>query len=229
MFAYLHPALHNGGTNPFRVGPEKLLYLVVENNPLLCRWKTRSRKLTYKKNPEKKTTPRIWILEEEKNYYYDKPAFLTKGRLRIPVFSLLLVLPSNSSHMMADFVDDAVQQLLQQAEERLSSGRIVAKPKQAPTESKTAATTARPVGGDDANALLPPKQEKTEVRVPRPPVAASQRKGKVRLRPPLSNLHLCCFDIPSLSPRIAGMKMKASRKAQMTRDNVRLGPPSRGP
>ncbi|KAK1236795.1 hypothetical protein MKX07_005914 [Trichoderma sp. CBMAI-0711] len=79
--------------------------------------------------------------------------------------------------MMADFVDDAVQQLLQQAEQRLSSGRIVAKPKQASTDSKTA-TTARPVGGEDANALLPPKLEKTEVRVPRPPAAASQRKGK---------------------------------------------------
>ncbi|KAH0490271.1 hypothetical protein TgHK011_001748 [Trichoderma gracile] len=82
--------------------------------------------------------------------------------------------------MMADLFDDAVQQLLQQAEQRLSGGRIVAKQKQASTDSKPAASTAvtaRPAG-DDANALLPPKQEKTEVRVPRPPVAASQRKGK---------------------------------------------------
>ncbi|KAL7805349.1 Fcf2 pre-rRNA processing domain-containing protein [Trichoderma aethiopicum] len=83
--------------------------------------------------------------------------------------------------MMADFVDDAVQQLLQQAEERLSAGRIVAKPRASTDNTKTAAstmaTTGRP-GGEDANALLPPKQDKTEVRVPRPQVAASQRKGK---------------------------------------------------
>ncbi|KAL6864382.1 Fcf2 domain-containing protein [Trichoderma novae-zelandiae] len=79
--------------------------------------------------------------------------------------------------MMADFVDDDVQKLLQQAEQRLSGGRIVAR-QQASTASKTTASTMpRPVG-EDANASLPPKQEKTEVRVPRPQVAASQRKGK---------------------------------------------------
>ncbi|PTB66616.1 Fcf2-domain-containing protein [Trichoderma citrinoviride] len=88
--------------------------------------------------------------------------------------------------MMADFVDDAVQKLLQQAEERLSGGRIVAKKQQqASTDSKTAAaaastTTARAaVVGEAVDAsLLPPKQEKTEVRVPRPQGAAAQRKGK---------------------------------------------------
>ncbi|EHK17802.1 uncharacterized protein TRIVIDRAFT_76153 [Trichoderma virens Gv29-8] len=73
--------------------------------------------------------------------------------------------------MMADFADNDVQKLLQQAEERLSGGRIAAK------QPSTASTASKPVG-EDVKAL-PPKQEKTEVRVPRPQVAASeQRKGK---------------------------------------------------
>ncbi|KAJ4855469.1 fcf2 pre-rRNA processing domain-containing protein [Trichoderma breve] len=72
---------------------------------------------------------------------------------------------------MAGFADNDVQKLLQQAEERLSGGRIV------PKQASTASTTAKPVG-EDAK-VLPSKQEKTQVRVPRPQVAASeQRKGK---------------------------------------------------
>lgn len=103
--------------------------------------------------------------------------------------------------MMADFVDDAVQQLLQQAEERLSAGRIVAKPRASTDNTKTAAstttTTGRP-GGEDANALLPPKQDKTEVRVPRSQVAASQRKGKVRID------HFFCDVSPSFFAFVPG-------------------------
>ncbi|KAK0760772.1 hypothetical protein N5P37_005708 [Trichoderma harzianum] len=73
--------------------------------------------------------------------------------------------------MMAGFADNDVQKLLQQAEERLSGGRII------PKQASTASTTAKPVGEDGK--VLPPKQEKTQVRVPRPQVAASeQRKGK---------------------------------------------------
>ncbi|KAL7912386.1 Fcf2 pre-rRNA processing domain-containing protein [Trichoderma velutinum] len=73
--------------------------------------------------------------------------------------------------MMADFADNDVQKLLQQAEERLSGGRII------PKQASTASTTTKPVGEDVK--VLPSKQEKTEVRVPRPQVAASeQRKGK---------------------------------------------------
>ena len=84
--------------------------------------------------------------------------------------------------MMADFVDDAVQKLLQQAEERLSGGRIVAKKQQqASTDSKTTTARAAVVGEAVDASLLPPKQEKTEVRVPRPQGAAAQRKGKVRI------------------------------------------------
>lgn len=76
---------------------------------------------------------------------------------------------------MAGFADNDVQKLLQQAEERLSGGRII------PKQASTASTTAKPVGEDTK--VLPPKQEKTQVRVPRPQVAASeQRKGKVRTK-----------------------------------------------
>ncbi|KAK1236848.1 hypothetical protein MKX08_007796 [Trichoderma sp. CBMAI-0020] len=72
---------------------------------------------------------------------------------------------------MADFADNDIQELLQQAEQRLSGGRIVAK------EASTA-STAKPVGEEDAvKAVAAPTPELAQVRVPQPKMDA-QRKGK---------------------------------------------------
>lgn len=73
---------------------------------------------------------------------------------------------------MADFADNDIQELLQQAEQRLSGGRIVAK------EASTA-STAKPVGEEDVvKAVAAPTPEMAQVRVPQPKMDA-QRKGKV--------------------------------------------------
>lgn len=74
---------------------------------------------------------------------------------------------------MADFADNDIQELLQQAEQRLSGGRIVAK------EASTASTAAKPVGEEDVvKAVAAPTPELAQVRVPQPKMDA-QRKGKV--------------------------------------------------
>lgn len=76
---------------------------------------------------------------------------------------------------MADFADNDIQELLQQAEQRLSGGRIVAK------EASTA-STAKPVGEEDVvKAVAAPTPEMAQVRVPQPKMDA-QRKGKVSRR-----------------------------------------------
>jgi hypothetical protein len=92
----------------------------------------------------------------------------------------------SQGHIMAVFADNDIQKLLQQAEQRLSGDRIVAK------QASTALTTAKPVG-EDVNALAP-KPEKVEVRVPQAQIA-SQRKGKVRI----NTLSLSLFPFPLLS------------------------------
>ncbi|PON21518.1 hypothetical protein TGAM01_v209549 [Trichoderma gamsii] len=72
---------------------------------------------------------------------------------------------------MANFADNDIQELLQQAEQRLSGGRIVAK------EASTA-STAKPAGEEDAvKAVAAPTPELAQVRVPQPKLDA-QRKGK---------------------------------------------------
>ncbi|KAH6603386.1 hypothetical protein Trco_008161 [Trichoderma cornu-damae] len=72
--------------------------------------------------------------------------------------------------MMAAFADNGIQELLQQAEQRLSGGAIVSK------RTSTALTTSEPAGGD-ANSLAPKQEKAEEVRVPRAQIA-SERKGK---------------------------------------------------
>lgn len=77
---------------------------------------------------------------------------------------------------MADFADNDIQELLQQAEQRLSGGRIVAK------EASTASTATKPAGEEDAaKAVAVPTPELAQVRVPQPKLDA-QRKGKVSRR-----------------------------------------------
>lgn len=108
---------------------------------------------------------------------------------------------------MADFADNDIQKLLQQAEQRLSGG--VAAP-----EASTASPAAKPVGEDVVKAVAP-TPEMAQVRVPQPKMDA-QRKGKVSRKYP------SWFFLPliSLYPyllvqnEIAGIKMKVSRKAQ---------------
>jgi hypothetical protein len=100
---------------------------------------------------------------------------------------------------MADFADNDIQELLQQAEQRLSGGRIVAK------EASTA-SAAKPAGEEDVvKAVAAPTPELAQVRVPQPKLGA-QRKGKVSRRNKNSFL--------LMSQEIAGIKMKVSRKAQ---------------
>ncbi|GFP60604.1 hypothetical protein ACSS6W_008111 [Trichoderma asperelloides] len=71
---------------------------------------------------------------------------------------------------MADFADNDIQKLLQQAEQRLSGGRVVAE------EASTASAAAKPVGEDVVQAAAP-TPELAQVRVPQPKMDA-QRKGK---------------------------------------------------
>lgn len=114
---------------------------------------------------------------------------------------------------MADFADNDIQELLRQAEQRLSGGCVVAK------EASTASTAAKPAGEDVVKAVAAPTPEMAQVRVPRPKMDA-QRKGKVSRRKKqyclLSFSRSSLFSFPSLpfKKRIAGIKMKISRKAQ---------------
>lgn len=130
--------------------------------------------------------------------------FLTR-----PAIDLLV-----AGHIMADFADNDIQKLLQQAEQRLSGGRVVAE------EASTASAAAKPVGEDVVQAAAP-TPELAQVRVPQPKMDA-QRKGKVSKKKNNNNiptLSLSLFSFPSIlhcffQKEIAGIKMKVSRKAQ---------------
>lgn len=94
---------------------------------------------------------------------------------------------------MADFADNDIQKLLQQAEQRLSGGRVVAE------EASTASTAAKPVGEDVVQAAAP-TPELAQVRVPQPKMDA-QRKGKVSKKkinniPTISHTHSLSSHFP---------------------------------
>jgi hypothetical protein len=101
----------------------------------------------------------------------------------------LISLVADQCHIMADFAGNDIQELLQQAEQRLSGGRVVAQ------EASTASTAGKPVGEEDVKAVAAPTPELAQVRVPQPKLDA-QRKGKVSRK---TNSSLFLFSLISLS------------------------------